>query len=76
MTMTATRSSSELADAPCSVGECLEPAVTLATATVSIGGRTVAPPDFHTLAFGLPLCENHAVLLRQGCRLVDFHSGL
>ena len=76
MTATAFRAISELADAPCSVGECLETASTMGTATVRIDPHTVAPPDFTTVTFGLPLCGNHAHLLRRGCRLVDFQSGL
>ena len=35
-----------------------------------------APPDFRTVTFGLPLCADHAHLLRLGCTLTDFHSGL
>jgi hypothetical protein len=76
MTVTATRTSPELADAPCSVGECLEVASTMGSATVRIDPMTGAPPDFETVIFGLPLCANHAYLLRRGCRLVDFQSGL
>jgi len=76
MTMTAPLISPELADAPCSVGECLETASTLGSATVRIDPTTGAPPDFETITFGLPLCANHAHLLHRGCRLVQFISGL
>jgi hypothetical protein len=68
--------SPELGEAPCSVGECLRTASTMGTATVSIDPRTGAPPDFETVMFGLPLCLDHAHLLRRGCLLVDFNSGL
>ena len=37
---------------------------------------SVAPPDFRTLTFGLPLCSNHARLLALGCELLDFQPGL
>ena len=75
MTMTA-HVSPELADAPCSVGECLETAASLGTATVAVDPQTGAPPDFGIVTFGLPLCLNHAHLLRQGCALLAFHSGI
>jgi hypothetical protein len=35
-----------------------------------------APADFRTVTFGLPLCADHAHLLRLGCTLNDFSSGL
>ena len=75
MTMTA-HVSPELADAPCSVAECLETASSMAAATVSVDPQTGAPPDFEIVTFGLPLCVNHAHLLRRGCALLDFHSGI
>jgi len=76
MTLTAFRASAELADVPCSVGECLEPASTMGSATVCIDPLVEAPPDFQTLTFGLPLCSNHAHLLHRGCQLLDFQTGL
>ena len=76
MTMTAQVSPGELADAPCSVAECLEPASTMGAATVSVDPHGDAPPDFGIVTFGLPLCINHAHLLRRGCDLLDFHSGI
>ena len=75
MTMTA-HVSPELADTPCSVAQCFEPASTLGAATVTVDPRTGAPPDFGIITLGLPLCVNHAHLLRHGCTLVDFHSGI
>jgi hypothetical protein len=75
MTMTA-QVSPELADAPCSVAECLEPASAMGTATVCVDPHTGAPPDFDIVTFGLPLCADHAHLLRRGCSLLDFHSGI
>jgi hypothetical protein len=58
------------------VAECLETASTMGVATVSIGPHTGAPPDFDIVTFGLPLCVNHAHLLRRGCQLLEFHSGI
>ena len=75
MTMTA-HVNPELADAPCSVAECLETASTMGAATVSASPRTGAPPDFEIVTLGLPLCLNHAHLLRRGCDLLNFHSGI
>jgi hypothetical protein len=75
MTMTALVSP-ELADAPCSVAECLETASALGAATVAVDAQAGAPPDFAIVTFGLPLCANHAHLLRRGCALLDFHSGI
>jgi hypothetical protein len=76
MTMTALQASAELADTPCTVGECLETASTMGVATVRIDPGIDAPPDFQTLTFGLPLCSSHAHLLSRGCQLLDFHIGL
>ena len=45
MTLTAL-ASPELADSPCSVAECLEPAGRMASATVDIDPRMGAPADF------------------------------
>jgi hypothetical protein len=75
MTMTA-QVNPELAETPCSVAKCLETASTMGAATVSVGPHTDTPPDFATITFGLPLCINHAHLLRRGCQLLDFHSGI
>lgn len=75
MTMTA-HVNPELADAPCSVAECLETASTMGAATVGVDPRLGAPPDFAVITFGLPLCINHAHLLHGGCQLLEFHSGL
>jgi hypothetical protein len=75
MTMTV-QINPDLADAPCSVAECLETASSMGAATVSIDPETGAPPDFGIVTLGLPLCSNHAHLLRQGCVLLDFHSGV
>jgi hypothetical protein len=75
MTLTAL-ASPELADSPCSVAECLEPAGRMASATVDIDPRMGAPADFETITLGLPLCRNHAELLRLGCTLTRFTSGL
>jgi hypothetical protein len=66
----------ELADSRCSVGECLETAYLMGSATVRINPGIGAPPDFETLTLGLPLCTNHAHLLRLGCSLTQFNSGL
>jgi hypothetical protein len=76
VTVTAPFASRELADAPCSVGECFRTASTMGTATVRVDPRAGAPPDFASVVFGLPLCLDHAHLLRRGCHLIDFHSGL
>jgi hypothetical protein len=76
MTMTAQVSPGELADAPCSVADCFEPASTMGAATVSVDPHRGAPPDFDIVTLGLPLCVNHGHLLRQGCDLLDFHSGI
>lgn len=66
----------ELSDSPCSVAECLETAHLMGSATVAIDPGVGAPPDFETVTFGLPLCTNHAHLLRFGCTLTGFNSGL
>jgi len=66
----------ELADSPCSVAECLETAQLMGSATVRVNPGVGAPPDFETLTVGLPLCVEHAHLLRLGCTLSTFHSGL
>jgi len=76
MTVTAQVSPGELADAPCSVAECFEPASTMGTATVSVDPHVGAPPDFDIVTFGLPICVNHAHLLRRGCELLEFRSGI
>jgi len=68
--------SPELADATCSVAECLETASAMGAATVSVDPRTNTPPDFEIVTLGLPLCFDHAYLLLQGCSLLDFHSGI
>jgi hypothetical protein len=68
--------SPELADSSCSVAECLETAQLMGSAAVCINPSAGAPPDFATLTFGLPLCANHANLLRMGCTLTRFTSGL
>ncbi len=59
----------ELSDSPCSVAECLETAQLMGSATVRINPCLGAPPDFETLTVGLPLCTNHAQLLRLRCTL-------
>ena len=66
----------ELADAPCGVADCLETAAHMGRATVRIDPTIGAPPDFEVITLGLPLCTNHAHLLRNGCALSEFHSGL
>jgi len=66
----------DLADTPCSVGECLESAQSMGRATVRVDPATGAPPDFGIVTFGLPLCTDHAHLLRRGCTLTDFSCGL
>jgi hypothetical protein len=76
MTLTSSRMNPELADTPCSVAECLEPACHMARAVVKIDPTTCAPPDFEVITFGLPLCVNHAHLLRRGCSLTHFDSGV
>jgi len=75
MTVTAPVSP-ELADSPCSIAECLESAHLMGSATVVIDPRVGAPPDFETVTLGLPLCTDHAHLLRLGCTLTNFTSGL
>jgi hypothetical protein len=75
VTVTA-RLNPELADSPCSVAECLETAHLMGSATVRINPRVGAPPDFETITVGLPLCTDHAQLLRMGCTLTRFTSGL
>lgn len=75
MTMTA-QIHPELADAPCTVAECLETATTMGVATLTVDPQTGAPPDFAIVTLGLPLCVNHAHLLHGGCALLDFHSGI
>ena len=66
----------ELADSPCSVADCLETAHTMGSASVRISPDIGAPPDFESDTFGLPLCTDHAHLLRLGCTLTRFRSGL
>jgi hypothetical protein len=66
----------ELADSPCSVADCLETAEIMGSTTVAIDPDVGAPPDFGSITFGLPLCVNHAYLLRLGCSLTCFTSGL
>ena len=66
----------ELADSPCSVAECLDAANRMGSATVSTDPGVGAPPDFLTLTLGLPLCAKHAHLLRMGCILTEFSSGI
>jgi hypothetical protein len=75
MTATAFHANAELADAPCSVGECFETATTMGAATLRTDPHVSAPPDFTHVTLGLPLCTNHAHLLRGGCTLIDFRSG-
>jgi hypothetical protein len=75
MTVTAPVSS-DLLDTPCSVAECLERAYFMGRATVHVDPKTAAPPDFQVITLGLPLCVNHAHLLRMGCTLDRFSSGL
>lgn len=75
MTMAA-RVNPELSDALCSVAECFEIAATMGSATVGITPIAGGPPDLGTFTLGLPLCWAHARALHDGCRLVDFHSGL
>jgi len=48
----------------------------MGAATVSVDPHQSAPPDFGIVTFGLPLCVNHAHLLRGGCALLDFQSGI
>lgn len=76
MTSTAAPLSAELADSPCSVADCLETAQTMGSVSVLISPDVGAPPDFETVTFGLPLCIDHAHLLRLGCTLTRFSSGL
>ena len=66
----------ELADSPCSVADCLETAHTMGSASVRISPDIGAPADFESVTFGLPLCTDHAHLLRLGCTLTSFRSGL
>jgi hypothetical protein len=66
----------DLSDTPCSVAECLETAHVMGRATLCTSPAVNAPPDFALLTLGLPLCSNHAQLLRMGCTLDHFHSGL
>lgn len=68
--------SAELCDSPCSVAECLEAAHVMGSATVTINPSVGAPPDSEAVTFGLPLCTNHAHLLRLGCTLTRFNSGV
>jgi|SoimicmetaTmtLPA_FD_contig_51_2424098_length_663_multi_2_in_0_out_0_2 hypothetical protein len=68
--------SSELADSPCSVADCLEFAQAMGSATVRVVAEVAVPPDFATVTFGLPLCIDHAHLLHGGCTLTDFTSGI
>ena len=65
----------ELADSPCSVAECLETAQLMGSATVRVNPGVGAPPDFETLTVGLPLCVDHAHLLRLGCTLSTSTAG-
>lgn len=66
----------ELADAHCSVAECLEVACHLGHASVHVDPVIGAPPDSAILTLGLPLCHDHAQLLRNGCTLAEFSSGV
>jgi hypothetical protein len=66
----------ELADSPCSVADCLEAASVMGRACVEIEPAAQAQPDFAQVTLGLPLCIDHAQLLRQGCRLETFSSGI
>jgi hypothetical protein len=75
VTMTAPVSP-DLADTPCSVADCLEPASLMGRATVRTNPTTPAPPNLDVITFGLPLCTDHAQVLRAGCALDDFSSGL
>ena len=68
--------SAELCDSPCSVDECLETAHLIGSATVTINPTIELPPDSGAITFGLPLCTHHAHLLRPGCTLTNFNSGL
>jgi hypothetical protein len=68
--------SPDLADTPCSVAECLERAGLMGRATVRVDRRIGAPPDFEVITFGLPLCTDHAQMLRLGCTLDHFSSGI
>jgi hypothetical protein len=68
--------SPDLAGSACSVAECLESAQVMGSATVRLDPGMEAPADFRTVTFGLPLCADHAHLLRLGCTLSVFRSGL
>lgn len=68
--------SAELCDSPCSVAECLETAHVMGSATVNIDPSVGVPPDAEAVTLGLPLCTDHAHLLRPGCTLTHFNSGL
>ena len=75
MTLT-TPVSPDLAGSACSIAECLEGAQVMGSATVRLDPGREAPADFQIVTFGLPLCPDHAHLLRLGCTLNDFRSGL
>lgn len=75
MTLTA-HANPELADSPCSVAECISPAHVMGSATVHVDPQTRAPADVEAVTLGVPLCGNHAELLRLGCTLTRFTSGL
>jgi hypothetical protein len=68
--------SAELCDSPCSVADCLDPAQVLGSAVVSVNPSVGVPPDLGVITLGLPLCAEHAHLLRPGCTLTRFTSGL
>lgn len=75
MTVT-TPLSAELADTPCSVAECWVTAAHLGRASIRIDPTIGAAPDFEIVTLGLPLCTNHAHLLRNGCSLRELSSGV
>jgi hypothetical protein len=68
--------SAELCDSPCSVADCFETAQVLGSATVTVDPSVGVPPDSEAVTLGLPLCASHAHLLRTGCTLTNFDSGL
>lgn len=59
----------------CAAGECLHEAIVMGQATFEVGPSVRAPDCERRHTFVLPLCPQHAHLLRIDISLVAFDSG-
>jgi hypothetical protein len=59
----------------CTAGDCLDPALVIGHATFEVSPMVGAPDCERRHTFTLPLCGQHAHLLRMDNTLVEFDSG-